>query len=102
MTVAPVATGAVDIDAADVVSGDSKNCRELLAQVVRCLGSRPTRELATVEFRDGAGRTDRTMGMDCEVIGRGQFARRAGQGIGRGPAAAGDMVAPALRGGHLP
>ena len=73
VAVAAVAAGAFEIDAAHVLDRHREHLRELLAQIVGRLRGRPRRELAVAEFRDRAGRAGRSVGVDGEVVGGGDF-----------------------------
>ena len=54
----------------------AEHLRQLLAQIVRRLRCRPRGELAVLEFGDRAGRTDRAMGMNGEIIGGVELLQR--------------------------
>ncbi len=69
MPVAAIAAGAFDIDAAHAVGGHAEHGGELLAQIVGRLRGRPGRQLAVLELGHRAGRPDRTVGVDGEVVG---------------------------------
>ena len=75
VSVAPVASRAVDVDAAYVLGRHAEHLRELLAQQMGCLRSRPAGEFAVVPLRHRTGWTDRAVGMDGEVVGCAQFLR---------------------------
>ena len=53
-------------------SGHAEHRRELLAQIVRRLRGGPAGELAVLELGDRAGRADRAVRVDGEIVGRGQ------------------------------
>ena len=66
--VAAVAAGAFDVDAAYAVRVDAKHRCELFAQVVRRLRGRPGGQLPILELRHRAGRPDRAVGVDGEIV----------------------------------
>ena len=76
VAVAAVAARAVDIDAAHVLERHAEHLRELLAQIMRRLRRRPGRQLAVLELGDRAGRPDRAVGVDGEIIGRAELLAR--------------------------
>src|SRR6266702_1686246 len=70
VAVAAVAARAFHIDAAHVVRRYAEHGGELLAQVMGRLRGRPRGQLAVLELGDRAGRADRAVGVDGEVVGR--------------------------------
>ena len=77
VAVAAIAARALDVDAAHVLRLHLRHDAELLGEVVRRLAGGPAGQLAVVPFGDGAGRADRAVGMNGEVVGGFQRLCRA-------------------------
>lgn len=77
VAVAPVAAGAVEILDADARHVHLQRGGQLAAQPVRCLRRGPDHGLAVLHVGHRAGRAHRAVGVDREVVGRGDRLRGA-------------------------
>ena len=83
VAVAAIATGAVEVETADLVGRHAERHGQVAAQQVRGLGRRPHRELIVFPFRDRARRPDGAVGVDGELVGGLEPLGRAGEsGLG--------------------
>ena len=101
VAVAAIAAGAFNIDRAHLVFRQRHHGCKLLAQIVGRLTCRPAGQHSVAEFGYGAGRPDRAVRMDGEVVGRGQTIRRLRQRLFRVADVAGDVVLDDAGGAHM-